>query len=83
MIKLKNPYISVQYENLKSCGGNQRMSESQVIKSCGCGVIAALDILVYFAKHKACNSSADIKTLSLYDFIPNSFVTYTPTASVG
>ena len=70
MIELQNPYISVEYETDRSYGGNQRMSGNRVIASCGCGLVAALDVLLYLAKNKACSVSADIKSLSLYDFAP-------------
>ena len=53
MIGLKHPYISVAYEGGNSFGGSQRLSGNSTLASCGCGVIAAADLLLYIsAWHK-------------------------------
>ena len=70
MVSLKNPYISIEYDNDVSFGGNQRMADSNTIKKCGCGEIAALDLLVYLTKYHGCFSGAEVKTLSLFNVIP-------------
>lgn len=70
MLNLKNPYISVLYEDGASFGGSQRSSGSRVIAACGCGLVAATDFLLYIAKHHALITDSRIKALSLYDIIP-------------
>ncbi len=70
MTGLKKPYIGVQYEDMLSYGGNQRMADNKILKNCGCGVVAALDLLLYITKNKACYVDSEIKALSLYDCIP-------------
>lgn len=47
MTELQNPYISVAYSVSPSFGGDQRRCGDRVLQSCGCGVIAALDLLLY------------------------------------
>ncbi len=47
MFELKSSYVSVNYDRAESYGGNQRRSADPVIKKCGCGIVAALDTLLY------------------------------------
>lgn len=47
MIGLQNPYVSVEYSGRPSFGGDQRCCGGKVLQSCGCGVVAALDMLLY------------------------------------
>lgn len=47
MTELQNPYISVAYSGPPSFGGDQQRCGDRVLQSCGCGVIAALDLLLY------------------------------------
>ena len=47
MIGLQNPYISVEYSGRTSFGGDQQRCSDKVLRSCGCGVVAALDMLLY------------------------------------
>lgn len=55
MICLKKPYISVNYNEGISFGGNQRLSGDNTLAACGCGVIAAADLLLYLsAWHQGC-----------------------------
>lgn len=70
MLKLKKPYISVQYDNGSSFGGSQRMTESDVLKASGCGLVAAMDLLLYLTKGNGYFADSSIKALSLYDVIP-------------
>lgn len=44
---LRNPYISVLMNNTPTYGGDQRQCANKVIAKCGCGIIAALDTLLY------------------------------------
>ena len=53
MLSLKHPYISVAYKSGPSFGGSQNLSNNRTLASCGCGVIAAADLLLYIsAWHK-------------------------------
>lgn len=47
MTGLQNSYISVAYSGRPSFGGDQRCCGGRVLQSCGCGVVAALDMLLY------------------------------------
>lgn len=47
MLELKGKYIKIDYDGHECYGGNQRFSCDQVIKKCGCGIIAVLDTLLY------------------------------------
>ena len=47
MIGLQNPFISVDYYGRPSFGGDQRCCSGKVLQLCGCGVVAALDMLLY------------------------------------
>ena len=51
MISLKNPYISVDYENGPSFGGSQTQAVNKTIKHVGCGVIAAADLIIYLSRN--------------------------------
>lgn len=47
MIGLLKPYPSVINGTELSYGGSQTLSDHAVIKKCGCGVVAALDLVIY------------------------------------
>ena len=49
---LKGEYISVLKDGRLSYGGSQRWSDSPVLRGYGCGVIAALDLLLYLARQR-------------------------------
>lgn len=53
---LKNPYICVSDGGLLSYGGNQMRSENKTERTVGCGVIAALDLLLYLARYHLDNA---------------------------
>lgn len=50
MIQLKNNYITVAKERMRSFGGSQMFSASSTMREVGCGVIAALDLLLYLCR---------------------------------
>ena len=50
MLQIKNNYISVRSEQRRSFGGNQMASSSRTMREVGCGVIAALDLLLYLCR---------------------------------
>lgn len=55
MLQLKNRYIAVGTEQIRSFGGSQMLSASQNMREVGCGVIAALDLLLYLCRfHSGC-----------------------------
>jgi len=47
---LRHDYISVPTDRGVSYGGSQSFSEGKVMRHCGCGVVAALDWLLYLQK---------------------------------
>lgn len=52
MVQLKNTYPSVLGDTAASYGGNQSWAESKSIQRCGCGLVAAADLLLYLhARH--------------------------------
>ena len=50
MIGLQHPYIGIALPQGKSCGGGQQFSKNAMIRRCGCGVIAAADVLLYLTR---------------------------------
>ncbi len=55
-MELRNPYPKVVTAQGVSCGGNQKCSRSTVMRRCGCGVVAAADLLLYLHRwHGACH----------------------------
>ena len=53
MIELLQPYLSVEQSGRCSYGGNQMLSPDQTLRECGCGVVAACDLLLYLKRHQA------------------------------
>ena len=49
MLSLQHPYISVEVHGRASFGGWQQYSPDPMVRRCGCGVIAAADLLLYLA----------------------------------
>ncbi|MFQ9052410.1 MAG: hypothetical protein ACLR5H_03840 [Oscillospiraceae bacterium] len=49
---LKGEYTSILKDGRLSYGGSQRWSDSPVLRGYGCGVIAALDLLLYLARQR-------------------------------
>lgn len=49
MTELKHEYIRVEYGQGVSYGGNQRLSGDPVIRKCGCGIVSAVDTLLYMS----------------------------------
>lgn len=49
MLALQRPYVRVLREGRCSYGGNQMWSVSSNIQRCGCGPVAALDVLLYLS----------------------------------
>lgn len=53
MIALQHPYIAVALKSGTSCGGGQQHSQNAMIRRCGCGVVAAADLLLYLTRWHA------------------------------
>ena len=47
MLSIQHPYISVAVHGGASYGGGQQFSENAMIRRCGCGIVAAIDLLLY------------------------------------
>ena len=55
MLQIRHNYISVGSGPRRSFGGNQMSSDSKTMREVGCGVIAALDLLLYLCRfHPGC-----------------------------
>lgn len=52
MLQIKHNYISVGYGKSVSFGGSQMRSASRTVREVGCGVIAALDLLLYLTRSR-------------------------------
>ena len=50
--RLRHPLVSVSTERGMSYGGSQSFSENKTMSRCGCGVVAALDWLLYLQKRE-------------------------------
>lgn len=53
MPELKQAYPSVQNDNMCSYGGSQMFSDNEMIRRCGCGPVAAYDLLRYLSDEDA------------------------------
>lgn len=51
MLSLQHPYISVSFDGHGSYGGGQQFSHDRMMKRCGCGVVAATDLLLYLNRY--------------------------------
>ena len=51
MLSLQHPYISVSFDGHGSYGGGQQFSHDRMMKRCGCGVVAATDLLLYLDRY--------------------------------
>ena len=57
-LKLNNRITAVNVGARSSYGGSQMISESKTMRDVGCGVVAALDLLIYLCRyHPDCSSS--------------------------
>jgi len=52
MKELNHPYVSVQTADGHSYGGDQNWSDRKVVRQCGCGVVAAADLLLYLQQNR-------------------------------
>ena len=50
MPELRKPFPGIRKEKQISYGGNQMWSDNTVIRGCGCGPVAALDLLHYLSE---------------------------------
>ena len=66
MIGLQHPYISVELKSGRSYGGGQQHSRNAMIRRCGCGIIAAMDLLLYLTRWHS-NGAVDYYAAFLED----------------
>ncbi len=66
MTELKNNYISIKNGNEKTYGGSQSLSDSPAIQKCGCGIIAAADLILYLREF---GSSSPLSICSYNKFL--------------
>lgn len=52
MAELKNNYISIHNAGTYTYGGSQTLSDSKAIQRCGCGLIAAADLILYLCRSR-------------------------------
>ena len=67
MITLNHPYPQVRLDTACSYGGNQMLARGATMKECGCGVVAALDLLLYLKSHNSDSHSLP-SPLSLQEY---------------
>ena len=51
--QLQRPYLSVYLPRGQSVGGSQMWSENRVVRKCGCGPVAAFDLVQYLSARQA------------------------------
>ena len=51
--KLRSPYVSVPFSGGLSLGGSQMWSDRRTLRRCGCGPVAACDLLLYLERKHA------------------------------
>lgn len=51
-MKLQHPYLSVRNGDELSYGGTQSYGKTETMQRCGCGVVAALDFLLYLQRRR-------------------------------
>jgi len=66
MTELRHPYIAVDVRGHASYGGGQQFSENAMVQRCGCGIIAATDLLLYLSRWHP-YGAADYFAGMLYD----------------
>ncbi|MBQ4651981.1 MAG: hypothetical protein IJB78_04625 [Oscillospiraceae bacterium] len=64
-------YVTVSKNNISSYGGNQLWSENATLRQCGCGVIAAADLLLYLSANNIEYSKGPAKDLTSASPIPH------------
>ena len=50
--RLRHSIPAVDSNGLLTYGGSQLLSDSAVIKKCGCGVVAAADLFIYAHRNR-------------------------------
>lgn len=83
MAELKNKYISVHSTGSYTYGGSQTLSQSAAVRRCGCGLIAAADLILYRCRSKGLLSPLPVDgqgcvELSDYDGFISSLRRYMP-----
>ena len=68
---LLHDYVAVNKNNISSYGGNQLWSENATLRQCGCGVIAAADLLLYLSANNIEYSKGPAKKLASTSPVPH------------
>lgn len=83
MAELKNNYIRIQNAGTYTYGGSQTLSDSKAVQRCGCGLIAAADLILYLCCSRSLPSPVPVNgqgcvELSDYDGFISSLRRYMP-----
>ena len=62
MTEIKNSYVCVLNGSEPSYGGSQMRSPDKYIARCGCGGVAALDLLLYLDRYHCADSVPEFKS---------------------
>lgn len=67
MTELKNKYICVQNADALTYGGSQTLSGSAAVRRCGCGLIAAADLILYLCRSRGLPSPVPVNEQGCYE----------------
>lgn len=67
MLQLQNPYPQIRQFGAFSYGGSQMWSENNMVKQCGCGVVAAQDLLLYLQRKEVSGDAQRVLTRQTYN----------------
>ena len=70
MLSLQHPYIAVSTGKGESYGGGQQYSDNAMVRRCGCGIIAAADLLLYLSRWHLQEPPAVLRELLRNDPLP-------------
>ena len=64
--RLQHSFPTVDNKGILTYGGSQQLSDSAVIRKCGCGVVAAADLFIYLQRfHAGCTSELLERTAAI------------------
>ncbi|MBR3293991.1 MAG: hypothetical protein IKI69_06180 [Oscillospiraceae bacterium] len=72
---LSAEYPSVAFGDYHSYGGSQQWCDNQILREVGCGVIAAVDLLIYLCRRRPCGQLLPFPSFSIEHY-PLPFVPY-------
>ena len=56
MLSIRHEYPSVLSGARRLYGGDQMLSSDKTVRSCGCGIVAALNLLIYLCRYHGCRA---------------------------